>query len=182
VSGEEQVDLLGALQRSIERAGATRRAPESLDAILAAAQTGTPDPRPAGPFADPEREARAQAWDEEVERVADVIAEHGAELEPDHPVNWWRCDCGERSAEYAEHARHAAAAALKVIQAERAGEAEAEWEWGVRPVEPENRETSWGTFEQSETWARQLVEQRGGTVVRRIPAGPWEPVPAEGGA
>jgi hypothetical protein len=137
----------------------------NLDAILADAQTGTPDPRPAGPFADPAHEARARAWDELVERVARGMfpADWGLSI----GLDLWRRDL--------------AAAALKVIQAERAGEAEGEWEWGFRwPEWSDNVDSRWVD---SEWQARALVaEVPGRVLVRRIPAGRWEPAPAEGGA
>jgi hypothetical protein len=64
----------------------------SLDDVLRAAQTGTPDPRPAGPFADPEREARVTA--PAVQRVdaralltdALAVLDSVARQDPDAPL------------------------------------------------------------------------------------------------
>jgi hypothetical protein len=134
----------------------------------------TPDPRP---------EARAQAWDDQVERVAetlwrfviyDSLDECIGITWPDSAHVFWPFD-------KPDYYRHMAAAALKVIQAERAGEAEGEWEWGFRwPEWPDNVDSRWVD---SEWQARALVaEVPGRVLVRRIPAGRWEPAPAEGGA
>jgi hypothetical protein len=152
----------------------------SLDDILADAQTGTPDPRPAGPFADPEREARAQAWDELVEDVARAIRQAYIDFALKHGA------CENEAAMIVMY-RYVAAAALKVIQAERAWEAEGEWEWGVRVVHPDGTERVYG-HKRSRESARDLAEKAATEnlpsvgLVRRIPAGPWEPAPAEGGA
>jgi hypothetical protein len=156
----------------------------SLDAILAAAQTGTPDPRPAGPFADPEREARAQAWDEEVEQVASTIW-HALD-DPGRPRQWPPFGASGELTHTAGLYRRMAAATIKVIEAERAGEAEGEWEWGVRVVHPDGTERVYG-HKRSRESARDLAEKAATEnlpsvgLVRRIAAGPWEPAPAEGG-
>jgi hypothetical protein len=169
-------------------------APESLDAILRDAQTGTPDPRPAGPFADPEREARAQAWDEQVWTMAWALARsQGYDLD-ELPVGdpyFGQSEADDVIRFFTE----LAAAALKVIQAERAGEAEGEWEWGftiTRHMDGDIVNEEWCGEDRAEaervlTASRDLYAAHGWTdntwtLVRRIPAGQWEPAPAEGGA
>jgi hypothetical protein len=155
---------------------------------LAAAQTGTPDPRPAGPFADPER-AQAQVWDELVAAAVKAACTE---------AGWdWEAEPAEHIPSAFDAMEPIVMAALKVIQAERAGEAEAEvaawereffrlhadeakWDWGVM----DDRGGNWpgATAFHNEADARLRQRLAGGRVVRRIPAGPWEPAPAEGGA
>jgi hypothetical protein len=152
----------------------------NLDAILADAQTGTPDPRPAGPFADPAHEARARAWDERVWTMALALGlSQGVELD-ELPVGdpyFSQSEADDTIRFFTE----LAAAALKAIEAEQARAAGAAWQWGFRwPEWSDNVDSRWVD---SEWQARALVaEVPGRVLVRRIPAGRWEPAPAEGGA
>jgi hypothetical protein len=118
----------------------------------------------------PEREARAQAWDEEVELVAEAM------FDTVNPGAGWAWAVGAQLPEVGTY-RRMAVAALKVIEAERAGEAEVEWQWGFRDVQGDAEAPS---ERDARRWVSCWPAAR--TLIRRIPAGQWEPAPAEGGA
>jgi hypothetical protein len=138
---------------------------------LAAAQTGTPDPRPAGPFADPER-AQAQVWDELVAAAVKAACTE---------AGWdWEAEPAEHIPSAFDAMEPIVMAALKVIQAERAGEAEVEWQWGVRYGV--GAYAACKSEQAAREWVADAVFRGSRVLVRRIPAGPWELAPAEGGA
>lgn len=166
---------------------------ESLDAIIAAAQTGTPDPRVPGgqPFADPEQEARAREWDEDVDAMVEALGSHQWYYVPESGTN--ECSCGGWGLSVAEIKRHIAAAALSAVATlpDRGP-----WEWGWRTIVRSNGKVLDEVFHglpEEDVRARVaadveffashnsrltavLVRRRAPGPVEVVPAGPWEPV------